>query len=362
MQKGLCKIYLPLRPDAGADERPEPTNWANAVYLGIMYGSTIGGTCTIVGTGTNLVLQGLLMSLFPKAPELDFGSFMLYATPVMYIFMVFAWFWIQVLYMGMFRPNSQDAKEGDMGAEGNRQMNESIREKCTSMGRMSSHEAWVLTLFLVSILLWFFRKPGFIMGWSDLLHVKVKDSTVSFGIILLMFAIPMKWDWLDCFSCDKGTHGPDAILILYSTANVSTANALKFHREIPEENHTRPDNMEISQRQRALESDVLAWFWFCDVSGWQKKRTECMDLRTVGQFEIFAENGCYDVDVLVLSSVYRIFVECCYKQYCSTHTGWIVENHPRQSNVPDGSGWYMLFNGFKYARWNATKCHSETDR
>lgn len=194
-----------MPPDATADDKPEPTNWANTVYLGIMYSATIGGTCTIIGTGTNLVLQGLLQSIFPKSPELDFGRFMLYSTPVMWAFMLFTWMWIQVLYMGLFRPNSEAAKKGDIGQEGRVKMQDSLRGKCNDMGPMSSHEAWVLAFFVIAIFMWMLRKPGFIPGWSEkVASVSIKDSTVSFAVIMMMFIIPMKWEWLNCFSCDKG--------------------------------------------------------------------------------------------------------------------------------------------------------------
>lgn len=169
-----------------------------------MYASTIGGCCTVIGTGTNLVLQGMIPEYFPDAPELNFAKFMLYATPIMYLFMAITWMWIQVVHLGMFRPHSDAYREGDLGAEGNRVLAESVRAKYAELGRISSHEAWVLFLFMVAIVLWFFRKPGFMTGWAQLFNKdgNIGDSTVSFLIVTVMFIIPKKWSWLNWLTCN----------------------------------------------------------------------------------------------------------------------------------------------------------------
>lgn len=201
----MCRIYKDKTEDDDPEATPEPTNIANAIFIGIMYASTIGGCCTVIGTGTNLVLQGMIPEHFPNAPDLNFAKFMLYSTPVMYVFMVITWLWIQVMHMGMFRPNSAEYKEGDLGQEGNRVLTESVRAKYAELGRMSSHEAWVLCLFVLAIGLWFFRQPGFMPGWTVLFSdkIKISDSTVSFLIVAIMFIIPKKWTWLNWLTCNS---------------------------------------------------------------------------------------------------------------------------------------------------------------
>lgn len=199
-------MYEDRQPDDDPDDNPVPTNISNAIFLGIMYSATIGGCCTVIGTGTNLVLQGALAQAFPDAPELDFASFMAYSTPVMFVLNMLAWTWIQVLHLGMFRPGSELAKQGDLGVEGNRILQETVERKYLELGSISSHESWVLGLFLCAVFLWFFRSPGFIDGWAPWFSTehKIKDSTATLLVVALMFIVPSKWSWLNCLSCDKG--------------------------------------------------------------------------------------------------------------------------------------------------------------
>lgn len=44
-----------------------------------------------------------------------------------------------------------------------------IRRKYEELGPMTFHELATLILFIVCVLLWFFRDPQFITGWADLI-------------------------------------------------------------------------------------------------------------------------------------------------------------------------------------------------
>ena len=55
---------------------------------------------------------------------------------------------------------------------------------------MSRHEYSVLGLFLLLVVLWLTRSPGFMTGWADLLPPGVTDATPAILISLLMFAVP----------------------------------------------------------------------------------------------------------------------------------------------------------------------------
>lgn len=69
---------------------------------------------------------------------------------------------------------------------------------------MTFHEIATLILFIICVLLWFFRDPQFITGWAELLHtVEVDDATAVMTIVMLLFIIPAKprfW----CFRPDGG--------------------------------------------------------------------------------------------------------------------------------------------------------------
>lgn len=70
------------------------------------------------------------------------------------------------MYMGMFRPNSADAKAINIGAEGEKIAANVIDEKYKALGSITWHEFWVAVLFVLAIFMWFFRKPGFVAGWA----------------------------------------------------------------------------------------------------------------------------------------------------------------------------------------------------
>lgn len=100
----------------------------------------------------------------------------------MLVTMFLAWIWLQIIFMGLFRPNSVDAKSIRVGQQGEIVARKLIRQKMVDMGPMTFHEISVAILFVVSVLLWFFRQPQFIAGWPTL----ITDHKVRVQIFLLI--------------------------------------------------------------------------------------------------------------------------------------------------------------------------------
>lgn len=192
---------------AGDRQRQEPTKITICYFLIASYASSIGGCGTLIGSATNMTLKNMYMDLFPDAPDLDFPSFMAYAAPVVLVQTLLVWVWMQFLYMGMFRPASADAKAAEMGKEGEAITLSVVCKKYSELGPMRSNEKSVAILFVLALTLWFFRKPGFVTGWAELLtDLKVGDSTASLFIIVLMFIVPARWSWLDWFTKNEGLY------------------------------------------------------------------------------------------------------------------------------------------------------------
>ncbi|XP_027745765.1 LOW QUALITY PROTEIN: solute carrier family 13 member 2-like [Empidonax traillii] len=164
--------------------------------LCICYSSSIGGIATLTGTTPNLVLQGQVDDLYPgNGGVINFASWFSFAFPTMLVLLVLAWIWLEILYLGFnFKENfgctrspSAKAKEKEAYAV--------IKEESRKLGRMKFAEIAVLVLFILLVLLWFTREPGFIPGWATVLFNKdnisyVTDGTVAIFIAVLLFIVP----------------------------------------------------------------------------------------------------------------------------------------------------------------------------
>ena len=79
------------------------------------------------------------------------------------------WLWLQVMYMGMFRPDSKDARAINIGLQGEKVAATVVQKKYKELGPITWHESAVGILFFTVVLLWFFRNPGFTEGWPSYL-------------------------------------------------------------------------------------------------------------------------------------------------------------------------------------------------
>ncbi len=171
-------------------------NFAAALMLGIAYSASIGGVGTPIGTPPNIVFQGQLRSLYPAAPEISFGHWMLLFLPLVAVFLPIAWLVITRIACrfetGHFRAGRQ-----------------LVREQLARLGPMRSPETRMLAVFAATALLWMTRSipvgGGHNIGWAWLLdhaltpadgaphryHARyIHDAVVALGMATLCFIIP----------------------------------------------------------------------------------------------------------------------------------------------------------------------------
>ncbi|XP_076300113.1 protein I'm not dead yet [Lasioglossum baleicum] len=180
-----------------------PTNLAKAYLMASAYCSTFGGTGTLVGTGTNLTFKGIYENTFPEAEGINFTQWMLANIPQMLINSFLTWLYLRIMFMGYLRPNSEDAQVATIGAEGLEITNRVMEGRYKELGPISFHESGVAILFGFCIILWLFRKPGFVVGWSELItDIDIRDSTPVILVSILMFFIPKDPSFIYSFSSD----------------------------------------------------------------------------------------------------------------------------------------------------------------
>ncbi|XP_046916333.1 Na(+)/citrate cotransporter isoform X2 [Dermatophagoides farinae] len=159
-------------------------NLRKAFLLSIAYSANIGGTATLIGTGTNLVFQDVFYNDYKI--DISFASWFFYAFPSAFLTIIAAWLLLYLLYARSSK-NITDTQQASQC------IRQSARMKYSDLGPMTFHEYGVLTFFIILVALWFSRKPEIITGWAELISSNphnIKDATPAILITVLLFLIP----------------------------------------------------------------------------------------------------------------------------------------------------------------------------
>ncbi|NXD11626.1 S13A2 protein, partial [Nothocercus nigrocapillus] len=170
--------------------------FCKGMSLSICYSSSIGGIATLTGTTPNLVLKGQVDELFPNNNNvITFASWFSFAFPTMILLLFLSWIWLQILFLGFNFPKNFGCVTNASAKAKEKQAYSIIKDEHKKLGAMKFAEITVLVLFIILVLLWFTRDPGFMPGWATTLFNTngtsfVTDATVVVFISILLFILP----------------------------------------------------------------------------------------------------------------------------------------------------------------------------
>ncbi|VDM59925.1 unnamed protein product [Angiostrongylus costaricensis] len=152
---------------------------AKGLLISVCFSANIGGSATITGTASNLVLIGQLEKLFPNADTgINFLSWIFFAFPQAVVCQVLCWFVLNVVFL-------RNAPQGS--AIVSRKLNEKYRK----LPSISFAEISVMVCFTLLLLLWILREPQIIPGFGCYFkRGYVTDATSAILVVILLFAIP----------------------------------------------------------------------------------------------------------------------------------------------------------------------------
>lgn len=117
-------------------------NFTTAVILCVSLGAIIGGSASLIGTPPNVILAGLVKEIF--AYDLSFGKWLIFATPLCVLILLSTAFYVTKFGFPM------DVKKLKAGKS-------FIVDEKTKLGKMSSNEKVVATIFSITVFFWLSR-------------------------------------------------------------------------------------------------------------------------------------------------------------------------------------------------------------
>ncbi|XP_030641526.1 Na(+)/dicarboxylate cotransporter 3 isoform X3 [Chanos chanos] len=210
------------RPDQRSPEEiRKEAEYQMKVWKGFLicipYAASIGGTATLTGTAPNLILVGQLKSYFPECDLINFGSWFIFAFPLMVIFLFVGWIWIALLYGGLNTRlciNKHDEREA---AEAKAKA--VIDENYKKLGPINFAEGSISFLFILFAVLLFTRDPKFVTGWAILFNKGyVSDAVTGVIIISILFFFPSECPSLRWWTNRQASNTPYVPLLSWKKA------------------------------------------------------------------------------------------------------------------------------------------------
>lgn len=190
----ITKVVTLMKED-DVYTKEEEMKFTKSIIFAIGFGGTIGGSATLIGTPTNLLLAGLAGELL--GIDISFGHFFLFAFPLIVLLMLFAIFYITKIAYPMKVKKITNGKQF-------------VIDRKKELGKMSYEEKIVLTIFTITAFMWVTRT--FI--WSDIIP-GLSDTMIAMVAAVLLHAIPSRGKPGErILTADSLKHMPWGVLLL----------------------------------------------------------------------------------------------------------------------------------------------------
>lgn len=181
--------------DNPATAKNENAHFGKALMLAIAYSASIGGIATLIGTPPNLVLAGIVQTLY--GIEISFFKWAMLGVPVSTALLFICW-----KYLTTFAYNFKGSKLSGGKAE--------IENQLSSLGKISNQEKTVLAVFVLTAFAWITRSfllTPFIPFIDDIV------IAVAAGIFL--FVLPARGEGNRILNWNDAVKIPWGIIILF---------------------------------------------------------------------------------------------------------------------------------------------------
>nr|XP_033770856.1 solute carrier family 13 member 3 isoform X2 [Geotrypetes seraphini] len=150
---------------------------------------------------TEMQLLTLNEDFFPACDVVNFGSWFVFAFPLMLLFLVLGWLWISLFY-GAVSLRCGNQKTSKIRSNAEARARAVIKEDYQRLGPTNFAEGSVFFFFCLFAILLFTRDPKFIPGWANLFTPGfTSDAVTGIATVIILFFFPsekpsFKW-WFD---------------------------------------------------------------------------------------------------------------------------------------------------------------------
>ena len=179
--------------------------FAIPLLLAIAYSASIGGTATLIGTPTNIMLASILSDTYNYS--IGFIDWFILGFPIVLVLLPIVWYFLNKI---IFKVSSKKSSA----------LEKVLTDLNEKIGKASTTEKVVAIVFFLTASLWIFRKV-----LNNLLDLNLNDTSISIFGAIMLFIIPTGKNKRAC-NWESASKIPWGVLFLVG-GGIALSNAFK---------------------------------------------------------------------------------------------------------------------------------------